>query len=214
MQIILLSDNPIYTNVLQHTLEKEEFFLKAYSIKTLEECDWKDADLAILILDENNKSTLEQLNINVPIFVIRSQNINLENNPSLQIVRYFSRPVRLGHVHQQIKDYCKQQCQKKNLQPVQIGSYMLHAVEMQLRCGNDDVISLTDKERDILLYLAQANGSAVSRQDLLDNVWKYASDAETHTLETHIYRLRQKIETIPSQPDFLMINDDGYYLNF
>lgn len=71
-------------------------------------------------------------------------------------------------------------------------------------------LRLTDKERDILLTLHGAGGKAVSRQDLLDAVWAYAPDVETHTLETHIYRLRQKIEKDPAAPEIVITDESGY----
>jgi DNA-binding response OmpR family regulator len=71
---------------------------------------------------------------------------------------------------------------------------------------------LTEKERDILLLLHEANGEKVARKTLLDHVWGYASGVETHTLETHVYRLRQKIERDPAQPQILLTQGDGYSL--
>lgn len=72
-------------------------------------------------------------------------------------------------------------------------------------------VKLTEKETEILVYLAEHSHDApVRRDDLLAAVWGYGDNIETHTLETHIYRLRQKIEDNPSAPEFLVTNDDGY----
>lgn len=73
-------------------------------------------------------------------------------------------------------------------------------------------LKLTEKEVAILCYLKESAGSSVSRQALLDAVWAYADGVETHTLETHIYRLRQKIEADPSSPQILLTAEDGYRL--
>jgi DNA-binding response OmpR family regulator len=73
-------------------------------------------------------------------------------------------------------------------------------------------IRLTEKEVAILQCLLKANGKAVSRQALLDDVWQYAQGVETHTLETHIYRLRQKIERDPSLPEIVRTLEDGYII--
>lgn len=72
---------------------------------------------------------------------------------------------------------------------------------------------LTDKERDMLLILIGAGGKSVTRQNLLDSVWAYAPDVETHTLETHIYRLRQKIEDDPANPVILLTDETGYRIS-
>lgn len=74
------------------------------------------------------------------------------------------------------------------------------------------MVRLTEKERDVLLILLESGGSVVSRETLLRNVWGYASDVETHTLETHIYRLRHKIETDPGNPVLLVTAGEGYRL--
>jgi DNA-binding response OmpR family regulator len=74
-------------------------------------------------------------------------------------------------------------------------------------------IRLTDKETAILRFLYRAARKPVSRQVLLDQVWGYNSAVSTHTLETHIYRLRQKIEANPSSPVLLLTVVGGYVLN-
>jgi DNA-binding response OmpR family regulator len=71
---------------------------------------------------------------------------------------------------------------------------------------------LTNKECSILKYLYRAGGKAVSRQVLLNEVWGYSSAVSTHTLETHVYRLRQKLEADPSQPHLLLTEHGGYKL--
>ena len=80
--------------------------------------------------------------------------------------------------------------------------------------GPDGPIRLTEKESAILRCLAQAEGRQVSRQTLMDSVWAYVQGVETHTLETHIYRLRQKIEKDPANPKILLTLPDGYALGF
>jgi DNA-binding response OmpR family regulator len=72
---------------------------------------------------------------------------------------------------------------------------------------------LTNKECSILKYLYRAGGKAVPRQVLLNEVWGYNSAVSTHTLETHMYRLRQKIEADPSQPCLLLTENGGYKLD-
>lgn len=72
-------------------------------------------------------------------------------------------------------------------------------------------VRLTGKETDILKYLYRAAGS-VSREVLLDQVWGYNASVSTHTLETHIYRLRQKLERDPANATILITEAGGYRL--
>jgi DNA-binding response OmpR family regulator len=71
---------------------------------------------------------------------------------------------------------------------------------------------LTEKETAILRYLYRAGKTPVPRDQLLTEVWGYNSGVTTHTLETHIYRLRQKIEKDPSNATLLVTEGGGYKL--
>ena len=73
-------------------------------------------------------------------------------------------------------------------------------------------IRLTEKEAAILTFLLGAGGQPVSREILLSEVWGYNSKVTTHTLETHIYRLRQKIEPNPAEARILLTDPGGYRL--
>jgi len=73
-------------------------------------------------------------------------------------------------------------------------------------------IRLTDKECAILRILHDAAGAVVTREQLLREVWDYADGVETHTAETHIYRLRQKIEADSAAPKIILTDGAGYRL--
>ena len=73
-------------------------------------------------------------------------------------------------------------------------------------------IRLTEKETAILKYLFRAGDRPVARDVLLNEVWGYNASVTTHTLETHIYRLRQKIEKEPSKAEILVTEPGGYRL--
>jgi DNA-binding response OmpR family regulator len=81
----------------------------------------------------------------------------------------------------------------------------------ELQIG-DYVFRPTEKETNILKFLYRAAGEAVARDTLLHEIWGYNDQVSTHTLETHIYRLRRKIETDPSEAKLLLTLDGGYAL--
>lgn len=95
---------------------------------------------------------------------------------------------------------------------LEIAGHILDMRENLWSSVGESTIRLTEKEVAILCCLKESGGSSVSRQALLDAVWAYAEGVETHTLETHIYRLRQKIEADPSSPKILLTAEDGYRL--
>ena len=73
-------------------------------------------------------------------------------------------------------------------------------------------IHLTEKETAILKYLYRTGGQVVGREKLLGEVWGFNAAVTTHTLETHVYRLRQKIEKDPSRAEILVTEAGGYRL--
>jgi DNA-binding response OmpR family regulator len=73
-------------------------------------------------------------------------------------------------------------------------------------------VRLTEKETAILKYLYRADGRTIGRDVLLNEVWGYNSGVTTHTLETHVYRLRQKIERDPAHAEILVTEAGGYRL--
>lgn len=92
-----------------------------------------------------------------------------------------------------------------------IGPFVLETGTNLWKGGSAEV-RLTEKETAIIAHLYKAGGKAVGREELLDAVWAYVQGVETHTLETHIYRLRQKIEPNPSEPAILLTDGEGYRL--
>ncbi|MDN3563855.1 response regulator transcription factor [Paeniroseomonas aquatica] len=95
-----------------------------------------------------------------------------------------------------------------------IGPYMFRpSAKLLLEPQRNRKVRLTDKESAILKFLYRAGGKPVPRQILLNEVWGYNSAVTTHTLETHIYRLRQKIEPDPSNTRLLLTEGGGYKLD-
>ena len=76
----------------------------------------------------------------------------------------------------------------------------------------NESVHLTPKETRILLLLCRYQGLSVRRGELLEKIWGFRSDVPTHTLESHIHRLRQKIETDPSSPSVILSVEGGYQL--
>jgi DNA-binding response OmpR family regulator len=95
-----------------------------------------------------------------------------------------------------------------------IGPYVFRpAAKQLLEPVKNKRIRLTDKEAAILKFLYRAAGKPVARQVLLNEVWGYNAAVTTHTLETHVYRLRQKIEPDPAIAKLLLTEGGGYRLD-
>lgn len=120
---------------------------------------------------------------------------------------HLPQPLRLAVLLRRLETRLHQQ---KNPPVLHIMDAILDTRSREWRV-RDSIIDLTEKEVATILYLWQTP-NAVTREDLLRDVWEYAADTDTHTIETHIYRLRQKIEQDPSRPDYLLTEKDGYQL--
>ena len=93
-----------------------------------------------------------------------------------------------------------------------IGPYDFRPSTRVLMDSAQKKIRLTDKETSILRYLYRSGEKPVGREELLREVWGYNSNVTTHTLETHVYRLRQKIEPDAQSPKLLITETGGYRL--
>ncbi|MCB9988049.1 MAG: winged helix-turn-helix domain-containing protein [Rhodospirillales bacterium] len=149
--------------------------------------------------------------IQTPFVVLAGEDHNI---PDMSLNRHdvFYRPFRMGALLDRLAKHLREN-KTVIADEVVFGSCILYPVESKIVCGKERrTIRLTEKERDMLLRLYQQKGAVVSRQELLDDVWGYAAGLETHTLETHIYRLRQKIEDDPANPMLLVTEEPGYRL--
>lgn len=95
---------------------------------------------------------------------------------------------------------------------VAIGPYLFHLASQDLVGANGARVHLTEKEAAILARLAQTRGETTARDVLLRDVWGYGPSVATRTLETHIHRLRRKIEPDPPHPRWLLTDPGGYRL--
>lgn len=133
--------------------------------------------------------------------------VQLGGTASIEAVRVVAMPAKAAT----LIDILQKTMQAQGDLParITIGGYTLYTRENLWIRDGEAPLRLTEKETAILAYLHTA-GAPVSREALLERVWSYVPEVETHTLETHIYRLRQKIEEDPSSPKILLTQGDGY----
>ena len=122
---------------------------------------------------------------------------------------YLELPANLKEINGIIENLVAKSKFSKN-SSIKIKNYLLNKNEKKLYKKNDFVI-LTEKEIQLLeLFLDKKK--PISKDDILLNVWNYSADADTHTVETHIYRLRKKINEKFMDEKFILNNKSGYYL--
>jgi DNA-binding response OmpR family regulator len=125
---------------------------------------------------------------------------------------YVAKPFRLNELLARLRAQLRS-FQSSEDAVLAIGPYSFRPGARQLQDGAGKRIRLTDKEAAILKFLYRAEGKPVGRQVLLNEVWGYNAAVTTHTLETHIYRLRQKIELDEASARLLVTEGGGYRLS-
>jgi DNA-binding response OmpR family regulator len=125
---------------------------------------------------------------------------------------YITKPFRLGVFLARLRAHIRQH-ERSDDAVFTIGPYVFKpSAKVLVNNVTRKKIRLTDKETAILKYLYRSGNKVISRDVLLDEVWGYNAGVTTHTLETHVYRLRQKIEADPSRAQILVTEVGGYRL--
>jgi len=153
---------------------------------------------------KNNKKK-EFINNSNSIKILASKKKNLLNN----FDAYLELPAILQEINISIENISAKKKFNKN-SSIQVKNYLLDKNQKKLFTTNDFII-LTEKEVQ-LIELFLNNKKPISKNDILESVWNYSAEADTHTVETHIYRLRKKISKIFLDDKFILNNKDGYYL--
>jgi DNA-binding response OmpR family regulator len=124
---------------------------------------------------------------------------------------YVTKPFRFSVLLARLRAALRQHDQSEDV-VFTIGPYSFHPAQKLLEGGEGTKVRLTDKETSILKFLYRQGPKTIGRDVLLKEVWGYNNRVTTHTLETHIYRLRQKIERDPSNARLLVTEEGGYRL--
>jgi DNA-binding response OmpR family regulator len=125
---------------------------------------------------------------------------------------YVTKPFRLGVLLARLRAQLRQHEQSEDA-VFTIGPYTFQpSGKILLDEETEKKVRLTEKETSILKFLYRSGDKVVDRDTLLDEVWGYNAGVTTHTLETHVYRLRQKIERDPSNAEILVTEPGGYQL--
>jgi DNA-binding response OmpR family regulator len=133
--------------------------------------------------------------------------LGLESGASDYITKPFRFTLLLARIRAQIRAH-----EQSDDIVLKVGPYEFRPAGRLLVDAKGRKLRLTDKEANILKYLYRAGDKPVTREELLTEVWGYNAGVTTHTLETHVYRLRQKIETQSGQSKLLITEAGGYRL--
>lgn len=221
--ILLVDDDDDLRGALAEQLRlTDEFSTSEASWGTDGVAQAKEGDFDLILLDIGLPDLdgrevcrlMRKSGVKVPIILLTAANtdsdtiLGLESGANDYVSKPFNTGVLLARMRAQLRQF-----EQSEDAVFRVGPYIFRPSQKVLvRDGDDDAkIRLTEKETEILKYLYRAE-KPVSRDVLLDEVWGYNAGVTTHTLETHIYRLRQKIESDPSNAVILVTESGGYRL--
>ena len=169
----------------------------------------------ILILDNIslNKLIKDKAILNNYLFVIGEITIDMSNHLSTNYINYeiINEPINILALLEKFKNLIDQ----KNSALLEIKKFKKFNYSSRLKTIYVDKISLylTDKENEIFQILLDNKNISLNKKQLLSKVWNYNENIDTHTLETHIYTLRQKIEKKLNLNNIIQHADEGYRIN-
>ena len=181
----------------------------------------KEQNYELIILDVGLPDTdgrelcrlMRKQGVKAPIIMLTGHDtdadtiLGLDAGANDYVTKPFKFPVLLARIRAQLRQH-----EQSEDAVFTVGPYSFKPAMKMLVTDDDKKIRLTEKETNILKFLYRATEGVVPRETLLHEVWGYNAGVTTHTLETHIYRLRQKIEPDPSNARLLVTESGGYRL--
>lgn len=223
-KILLVDDDEVLRQTLAEQLEVDgEFDTVAVGdgAAALETARTSHFDLILLdvgLPDTDGREVcrrLRQSDIRAPVIMLTAASSDADAILGLESGAndYIGKPFRLGVLLARMRAQLRQHERSEDAVFV-IGRFSFRSgAKLLIDREREEKIRLTEKESAILKFLLRAGPKVVARDVLLNEVWGYNSGVTTHTLETHVYRLRQKIEREPSHAVILVTESGGYRLN-
>ena len=222
-KILLVDDDEVLRSSLEEQLQLHEEFVTAAcgtAGEAIEQAkqEYYDAillDVGLPDMDGREACRLMRRGgVKSPIIMLTAADTDADTILGLDAGAndYISKPFRLGVLLARLRAQLRQHEQSEDA-VFTIGPYTFRPSAKVLETPDGKTkIRLTEKETAILKYLYRTGGKPVGRDVLLGEVWGYNAGVTTHTLETHVYRLRQKIEEDPSDAKILVTEAGGYRL--
>ncbi|MBV8737929.1 MAG: response regulator transcription factor [Alphaproteobacteria bacterium] len=222
-KILIVDDDAALRQSLVEQLELNDEFVvvecdtatRALDIIAKEQFDAILLDIRLPDMDGREVCrTLRGNGINIPIMMLTASDTDADTILGLDSGAddYVTKPFRLSVLLARLRAHLRQS-EHRDDAIFTIGPYSFRpSAKLLTEPGTHKKVRLTEKETAILKYLYRAGDRVIDRDTLLGEVWGYNAGVTTHTLETHVYRLRQKIERDPAAAQILVTEPGGYRL--
>jgi len=222
-QVLIVDDETPLLEMLSEQLQLHEEFVPSIATSGAEALELTKKDyFDVIILDVGLPDMdgrevcrlMRRGGIKSPIIMLTGADTDADTILGLDAGAndYITKPFRLGVLLARLRAHIRQH-ERSDDAVFTIGPYSFQpGAKLLLETETNKKVRLTDKEAAILKYLYRVGDKVVGRDVLLDEVWGYNAGVTTHTLETHVYRLRQKIEENPSNARILLTEPGGYRL--
>jgi DNA-binding response OmpR family regulator len=222
-KILIVDDDPALRRSLVEQLEQHGEFsvvecdtaAEALATAGRERFDAILLDIGLPDLDGRELCRrLRGLGVNAPIVMLTAADSESDTVMGLDAGAndYVTKPFRLSVLLARLRAHLRQN-EHSDDAVLTIGPYTFQpGAKLMLDSNGRKKVRLTEKETAILKYLYRAGDRVIGRDTLLGEVWGYNAGVTTHTLETHVYRLRQKIERDPAHAEILVTEPGGYRL--
>ena len=167
----------------------------------------EDKESADIIVVDEKIELLKSMDKNAPVIFLSS-----DDSDDIKAHAIIQKPFLLSKFLDTIKASINifENSDEGNLE---FNKYVLYPSRKEILNKRDkSTTKLTEKEVSVIKYLYKNAGKIVSKNDLMQEVWEYSADVATHTVETHIYRLRQKVEQDNLDNQIIITSDGGYQL--
>ena len=164
-----------------------------------------EIDFEILPISDENLKKVNEYDLAIDLVITKKKIPNVPNQIILENL-----PIKYTKFIEKVNlEFLKKNFHQQS--DIKVGKYIINLNSREI-FFEKKILKLTERECDILLYLSKSK-KPISVDELQSNVWGYQSKLETHTVETHIHRLRKKISQIFNDPDFILSKKNGYQIN-
>jgi two-component system alkaline phosphatase synthesis response regulator PhoP len=219
-RILIVDDEPAIVRGLEDNLRFEGYETLAASSgeQGLARALGEAPDLVLLDVTMPGRSgwdvcrELRQRGLDVPIIMLTARGEETDRVRGLELGAddYITKPFSLRELLARVRAVLRRPGPRRKFEELAFGDVRVHRRGRRVtRAGRE--VRLTRKEYDLLVYLAGHQGDVVTRERLLDEVWGYERFPTTRTVDTHVLRLRRKLEADPDRPRFIhTVHGQGY----